>query len=144
MAKQLHKRFSVEEVKMLLRKYLDEKVKHVYILEILGVKKSEELPDVSKKTLKIYRSYLNKNLSFPFNAEYSVETGSLEDTYYDIKVTGLMKPEESPDLEYYGLFCQGKQGRRKVEIPLAEITVKQEGKNKQLVGDYCMWFWNYS
>ena len=38
MAKQLHKRFSAQEVKMLLQKYLDEKVKLIYILEILKVK----------------------------------------------------------------------------------------------------------
>jgi len=40
MAKQLHKRFSTEEVKMLLRKYLNEKVELVYILEILKIKRS--------------------------------------------------------------------------------------------------------
>ena len=40
MAKQLHKRFSTEEVKMLLRKYLDEKVELAYILEILKLKRS--------------------------------------------------------------------------------------------------------
>ena len=40
MAKQLHRRFSTEEAKMLLQKYLDEKVKPVYILETLGVKRS--------------------------------------------------------------------------------------------------------
>lgn len=39
MAKQLHKRFSTEEVKMLLRKYLNEKVELVYILEILKIKR---------------------------------------------------------------------------------------------------------
>ena len=113
------------------------------IAQILGVEKSEELPDVSKKILKIYHSYLNKNLSFPFDAEYSKETGPLEDTYYDIKVTGLFKSGECPDLEFYGLFCKGKQGRRKIEIPLGEVTVKQESKNKQLIEDYRMWFWNY-
>ena len=37
MAEQLHKRFSTEEVKMLFQKYLDEKVKLVYLLEILQV-----------------------------------------------------------------------------------------------------------
>lgn len=74
------------------------------IAKILGVKRGEELPHVSKKTLKIYHSYLSKNLSFPFDAEYSKETGPLEDTYYDIKVTGLLEPEESPDLEFYGLL----------------------------------------
>lgn len=114
------------------------------IAKILGVKRGEELPHVSNKTLKIYHYYLTKNLSFPFNAEYSEETGPLEDAYYDIKVTGLLESEESPDLEFWGLFCKGKRGRRKMEIPLAEVTVKQEDKNKELVGDYCMWFCNYS
>jgi hypothetical protein len=114
------------------------------VAEILGVKRNKELPNVSKRALKIYHSYLSKNLLFPFSAEYSKETGPLEDTYYDIKVIGLLESEDSPDLEFYGLFCVGKQGRRKVEIPLAEITVKQEGKNKQLIEDYCMWFCNYS
>ena len=40
MVKQLHKRFFTEEVKMLLRKYLDEKVELAYILEILKIKRS--------------------------------------------------------------------------------------------------------
>jgi len=43
MTKQVHKRFSDEEVKILLQKYLDEKVKLVYLLEILGVKRSRFL-----------------------------------------------------------------------------------------------------
>ena len=52
MVKQLHKRFSTQEVKMLLQKYLDEKVKLIYILEILGVKRSRffELLKEYKKT----------------------------------------------------------------------------------------------
>ncbi len=40
MAKQLHKRFSTQEVKILLEKYLNEKVELVYILEILKIKRS--------------------------------------------------------------------------------------------------------
>ncbi|GAH75965.1 unnamed protein product, partial [marine sediment metagenome] len=42
MAKQLHKRFSDEEVKMLLEKYLSEKVQLSYLLEILGIKRRRE------------------------------------------------------------------------------------------------------
>ena len=76
----------------------------------------------------------------PFEAWCSEETGPLEETYYDIRVTDLLEPDECPELEFYGLFCEGKQGRRKVEIPLAEIEVKQESKNKQLIEDYHMWF----
>jgi len=40
MTKQLHRRFSDEEIKILLQKYLDEKVELIYILEILKVKRS--------------------------------------------------------------------------------------------------------
>jgi len=36
MAKQLHKRLSDEEVKILLEKYMNEKVELSYILETLG------------------------------------------------------------------------------------------------------------
>jgi len=61
----------------------------------------------------------------------------------NINVTGLSKLEECPDPEFYGLFCKGKQGRRKIETPLAEVRVKQKGKNKQLIDDYNMWFWNF-
>ena len=37
MTEQLHKRFSTEEVKTFLKKYLTEKVKLKYILEILKI-----------------------------------------------------------------------------------------------------------
>jgi hypothetical protein len=40
MAKQLHKRFSAEEVKMLFQKYLYEGIELIYILETLKIKKS--------------------------------------------------------------------------------------------------------
>ena len=51
MAKQLHKRFSAEEVKMLLENYLDDKVELIYILEMLGVERSRFF-----ELLKQYRS----------------------------------------------------------------------------------------
>ncbi len=37
MTKQLHKRFSTEEIKIFLKKYLTENVKLMYILEILQI-----------------------------------------------------------------------------------------------------------
>jgi len=40
MTKQLHKRFSAEEVKALFQKYLYEGIELVYILETLKIKKS--------------------------------------------------------------------------------------------------------
>jgi len=113
------------------------------VAKILGAGEDEDLPNVSEETLKVYYGYLSKNLSFPFDAEYSRETGPLEDTYYDIEVTDILSYDDVPDLESYGLFCTGKQGRRKIEIPLAEIEVKEKGKNEQVIEDYSFWFCNY-
>ena len=113
------------------------------VAQILDLEKRERLPNVSEEYLEVYHQYLNDHLSFPFDAEYSRETGPLEDTHYDIKVTGLSDPDESADVEFYGLFCHGKQGRRKVIVPLAEVEVKVKGQNEELVDDYKMWFWNY-
>lgn len=40
MVQQLHRRFSTQEVKMLLEKYLNERVALIYILEILNIQRS--------------------------------------------------------------------------------------------------------
>jgi hypothetical protein len=112
------------------------------IAQILGVKEDKELPEVDEETLMVYYQYLNKELSFSFEAEYSKETGQLEDTWYDIKVTGFFNIEKYLD-EFYGLFVTARKGKKKIEIPLAEVEVKEEGKNKELVDDYSIWFWNY-
>ncbi|MBU0478388.1 calcium-binding protein [bacterium] len=113
------------------------------VRRILNISENEKLPTVSKETLAIYYRYLISNLSFPFEVVYSVETGPLEDTYYRIKVTGFIALAKSPLPETYGIFIRGKQERRRFEVPLAETKVKEHGRNKQLVDDYCMWFWNH-
>jgi len=56
MAKQLHKRFSAEEVKTLFRKYLYEGIELIYILETLKIKKSRFF-----NLLKEYARDPNKN-----------------------------------------------------------------------------------
>ena len=113
------------------------------VRKILHIPENEKLPTVSKETLAIYYRYLISNLSFPFEVVYSVESGPMEDTYYRIKVTGFIDLAESPLPETYGIFIRGKQERRGLEVPLAETKVKEHGMNKQLVDDYCMWFWNH-
>ncbi len=113
------------------------------VARIFNIEDDEDLPDVTEKTLELCYHHLNKNLTLPFKAEYSQETGPLEDTYYDIIVTKILDVDESPDPEFYGLFCEAKKGRHKIVIPLAEIEVKRREKNYQLIDDYNMWFWNY-
>ena len=107
------------------------------VAEIFGVQAGQRLPAVSRKTLRQYHAYLTAHLVFPFQA-------AIEDLDGDITVKSLFKLKECPDLTFYGLFVRGNQGRRLIEIPIATIEdVKDEGTNKQLIEDYCMWFWNY-
>ena len=107
------------------------------VAEILGIPAGQRLPAVSRQTLRQYHTYLTAHLVFPFQA-------AIEDLDGDITVKSLFKLNECPDLTFYGLFVRGNQGRRLIEIPIATIEeVKEEGTNKQLIEDYCMWFWNY-
>jgi Calcium binding len=107
------------------------------VAEILGVHAGQRLPAVSRQTLRQYHTYLTAHLVFPFQAV-------IEDMDGVITIRSLFKLKECPDLTFYGLFVRGNQGQRLIEIPIATIEeVKEEGTNKQLIEDYCMWFWNY-
>jgi hypothetical protein len=107
------------------------------VAEIFGVKEGEALPDVSRKTLRTYHAYLKANMEFPFKAK-------VEDLNGEATIQSLFALNDCPDLTFYGLFVRGNQGRRIIEIPIATIEeVTEEGTNKQLIEDYCMWFWNY-
>ena len=107
------------------------------VAEIFGVPAGQRLPAVSRKTLRQYHTYLRAHLVFPFQA-------AIEELDGVVTVQSLFTLKECPDLTVYGLFVRGHQGRRLIEIPIATIEeVKDEGTNKQLIEDYCMWFWNY-
>ncbi len=107
------------------------------VAEIFGVPVGQRLPAVSRQTLRHYHTYLTAHLVFPFRA-------AIEDMDGVTTISSLFKLKECPELTFYGLFVRGKQGRRVIEIPIATIEeVKEEGTNKQLIEDYCMWFWNY-
>jgi hypothetical protein len=98
-----------------------------------GVSLGYALPKVSTQTLQRYHAYLQANLALPFNTE---------DRHGPIEVAALVHVKECPYLELYGLFYRGVQGRRMIEIPLAEIEAVQDaGQNQQLIADYRWWFW---
>lgn len=111
------------------------------VARIFGLPEQDGPPDVTDDTLEIYYKYLKEHLRLPFEGEYSVETGFMQDTYYQIKVTGLADFEDCD--EDYGLLCEGREGRRRVVVPLAEIEVDDDDPNYQLIDDYQYWFWNF-
>jgi hypothetical protein len=116
------------------------------IAGILGVGAMEEeeedrfnLPSGSYETLKLYRDYLKRKLTFPFEAVWDRETGSLKSATSKIKFVSL---DDDAD-EFYGLLFEGKEGRRNVVVPLAELIVGETEPNFVLIQDYLAWFWNY-
>ena|SRR5437879_4778377 len=102
------------------------------VAQIFGVSTGHALPKVSTQTLQRYHAYLQTHLSLPFDAQ---------DRHGPIEVAALVKVQECPYLELYGLFYRGMQGRQMIEMPVAELEAVQDGgKNAQLLADYRWWF----
>jgi hypothetical protein len=110
----------------------------------LGLTSDDPLPEVEEETLRTYQRYLAAHLAFPFEASWSQETGLLFDTTHSITITGLGDPEDDDWIDdMYGLICQAKTKGREIEVPLAECEAKKGSPNRQLLKDYCFWFWNW-
>jgi hypothetical protein len=108
----------------------------------LGLTSDDPLPESDDQRLLAYYEYLAANLSFPFEAKYSFETGSFQSKTYSITVLGLLDPDDFPDDEY-GLFCQARRDNERIELPLTEVEVRKGDPNRQLVADYSYWFVNW-
>lgn len=115
------------------------------IAGILGVEMIEgdddehDLPFVSYEMLRLYREYLRRKLTFPFDAVYDHETGQPNSMTSRITVVGL---QEDAD-EFYGVLCEGKEGRSNMVVPLADLIVGESDPNFVFIDDYLTWFWNY-
>lgn len=115
------------------------------IAGILGVEMIEgdddehDLPSVSYETLKLYREYLRRKLTFPFDAVYDSETGQLKSITSQMTTVGLYEDAD----EFYGLLCEAKEGRSNMVVPLAELIVSESNPNFVFIDDYLTWFWNY-
>lgn len=110
----------------------------------LGLRSSEDHPDVSEDTLLTYFMYLRKHLTFPFEAVHRDESGDWGDRATRVTVMGLLDPDESPEFDSgYGIVCVIKaKGRGSGEVPLADIEVKKSLTQHRLVYDYAIWFAN--
>jgi hypothetical protein len=107
----------------------------------LGVTSDDPVPDVDEATSLTYYEYLEARLSFPFEAEFSADTGPMEQKSYPVTVLGLLDPEEYDD--DFGLVCEARQGKQALHLPLSEVEVPKGKPNHKLVGDYSYWFWNW-
>jgi len=108
----------------------------------LGLTSDDPLPESDAQWLLVYYNYLAANLSFPFEAKYSFETGPFQSKTYDITVLGLLDPDEFSGDEY-GLFCRARRDGERSELPLTEVEIRKGNPNRRLVADYSYWFVNW-
>ena len=109
---------------------------------VFGLSGDGAVPDVDGDTLLAFYKHLVARGSFPFDAECSRETGPAHSTTFAITVLGLIDPGEYPD-EDYGLFCGARQGKRTIELPLADVEVDESDARLQVFDDYAYWFENW-
>jgi hypothetical protein len=111
---------------------------------VFGLTSNDPLPEVNDETLETYRDYLATRLSFPFEAEHTPEKGPMFRRRSLVKVTGLGDPDDDPPYidEMHGLLCDARTDRGQVVVPVGELEVPKGKPNRQLIRDYCYWFWN--
>ena len=128
----------IEQPTKITTKPLSPKDEDDRVRMVFGLTSNDPLPNVDDDTLLFYRKYLAANLTFPFEAEHGEEYGPPEKG----KVIGLGDPDEEPMIdEEYGILCEARMEGQVVTLPLGEL--EDAKPNRQLVKDYCYWFWNY-
>ena len=72
---------------------------------VLGLTSNGPLSDVDDETLEQYHAHLLGQLSFPFDAKYTSETGPFSSRTIQVKVTGLGDPDEPMIDDMSGILC---------------------------------------
>ena len=97
------------------------------------------LPAVNKETVAQYHQYLLRKLSFPFQALYAETVPPVKQIVRYVNVVG---PSDDAKRRQFGLFCKVEVGDRTLELPLAELGMREDDPNRQLVDDYLEWLWH--
>lgn len=109
---------------------------------VFGIDKDEEWPQIKGKYLEMAYDHIIANVSFPFAAEFAMpdrEKGG--EQIIDVTVLEMMDPDETDELDKYGLVCGVNDGQHQFKVPLSEIVIKQGDPNFNLIEDYCIWYW---
>lgn len=113
------------------------------IRSIFGLTSDDLLPEThDEEAVLAYYEYLAANLSFPFEAHCSIDTGPFSSRTHSITVIGLLDPDEFLG-EEFGIAFQALRGEDSIEIPLTEVEIRRGHPNQRLVEDYSYWFVNF-
>src|SRR5207249_4801709 len=70
-----------------------------------------------------------------------VESDDLEDEEFPVNVVGLVDPDDGPGAQ--GVLCEAVQHGQTDQLPLTEIEATVNLHNRQVIGDYSYWFYNW-
>ena len=110
------------------------------IRRVFELAESDPIPRVSQKTLLKYREFLEAALSFPFQALYAETTAPVRRLFRCVLVLGLSEANNRRGL---ALMARARSSQGEIEIPLAELGVREDDPNHQLIDDFAYWFWNW-
>ncbi len=108
------------------------------IQAVFGLPEDAPLPRVDRDTLRRYHRYLTQRLSMPFEALHAETRPPVRQLVRCVYVVGILDVE---DHVCDGLLCelQNANGRG---LPLAEVGVREDAPNYELIDDYAYWFIN--
>ena len=114
------------------------------IRRVFGLSEDTPLPSVDDQTLATYYDYLIANLVLPFDALFCPTGGEERQLIHYVRVTVLMDPRQDRMLNnLHGLFCKATNCKNVLDLSLADLGVREDNPNCQLLDDYAYWFVNW-
>jgi hypothetical protein len=110
------------------------------IRRVFALAEDDPIPRVSQDALLTYRVFLGATLSFPFKALYAETTAPVRRLFRCVVVLGL---SETTNRRTSVLMVRVQNAQGEIEIPLAELGVREGDPNHQLIDDFAYWFWNW-
>jgi hypothetical protein len=110
------------------------------IQAVFGLAEEASLPPVGRETLRKFHEHLAARISVPFEALFAERRAPVRRLVHYVRVTGIM---EVDDHLADGLLCSVQNLNGTDVLPLAEVGVREDDTNYQLIDDYAYWFINY-
>jgi hypothetical protein len=112
------------------------------IRRIFGLPEETPLPSVNDQSLATYFDYLVSSLSLPFDALFCQNGGEMRQLIHYVTVMEMTDPRQARNHSLHGILCVAQNTKESLHLPLAELGVRDDNPNCQLIDDYAYWFVN--
>jgi hypothetical protein len=113
------------------------------IRRVFGLDGDKVLPPVNDNSLAAYYEHLAGSLAMPFEALYCPTGGKTRHLIHYVRVLELTDPRHVGSHNPHGLACKAQNAKSVLDLPLAELGVRDDNPNCQLIDDYAYWFVNW-